>query len=226
MDKRFDEITEAAARLLEEIPSDVTLVAAAKGRTTLEVEAALHGGITHVGHNYVQEARLMVEALGSRATWHMIGHLQRNKVAKAVLDFDTIESLDSVRLAKEIERRCARLGKTMPVLIEINSGRESNKTGVFPEQVDALLDAVAEMSHLRVMGLMTMGPRFGDPEASRPFFVTTREIFTRLSSSERPNVTMRFLSMGMTNSYRVAIEEGANIVRIGTKIFGERSEKG
>jgi pyridoxal phosphate enzyme (YggS family) len=226
MDHFFDEIAEAVNQLLEEIPSGVTVVAAAKGRTNSEVEAALRAGITHVGHNYVQEARPMVEVLGGRATWHMIGHLQRNKVARAVLDFDMIESVDSVRLAKEIERRCALLGKTMPVLIEINSGRESTKTGVFPEQVDELLDAVSEMSHLRVMGLMTMGPRFGDPEASRPYFVTTREIYMRLSSADRPNVTMRYLSMGMTNSYRVAIEEGANIVRIGTKIFGERPEKG
>lgn len=224
MDDLFDEIAEAVNRLLEEIPSGVTVVAAAKGRTTSEVEAALRAGITHVGHNYVQEASPMVEALGGKATWHMIGHLQRNKVARAVLDFDMIESLDSVRLAKEIERRCAPIGKTMPVLVEINSGRESSKTGVLPEQVDELLDAVAEMRHLQVTGLMTMGPRFGDPEASRPFFVTTREIFKRLSSAKRPNVTMRYLSMGMTNSYRVAIEEGANIVRICTKIFGERSE--
>jgi len=220
MEPKSTEIAEAVKRILETIPPGVTLVAAAKGRTVEEVEAALQAGVTHIGHNYVQEAQPIIQALGDRATWHMIGHLQRNKAKLAVRVFDIIETVDSLRLAQAIERHCMLLGETMSVLVEINSGREPSKTGVFPEEVDDLVAAIADMEHVRVMGLMTMGPRFGDPEDARPYFQQTREAFERILSMNLANVTMRYLSMGMTNSYQVAIEEGANIVRIGTKIFG------
>ncbi len=220
MEPKSAEIAEAVKRILETIPPGVTLVAAAKGRTVEEVEAALQAGVTHVGHNYVQEAQPIIQVLGDRATWHMIGHLQRNKAKLAARVFDMIETVDSLRLAQAIERHCMLLGVTMSVLVEINSGREPSKTGVFPEEVDDLVAAIADMEHVRVMGLMTMGPRFGDPEDARPYFQQTRETFERILSMNLANVTMRYLSMGMTNSYQVAIEEGANIVRIGTKIFG------
>ena len=220
METKSAEIAEAVKRIRETIPPGVTLVAAAKGRTVEEVEAALQAGVTHVGHNYVQEAQPIIQALGDRANWHMIGHLQRNKAKLAVRMFDMIETVDSLRLARAIERHCMLLGVTMPVLVEINSGREPSKTGVFPEEVDDLVAAIADMENVRIMGLMTMGPRFGDPEDARPYFQQTRETFERISSMNPENVTMRYLSMGMTNSYQVAIEEGANIVRIGTKIFG------
>lgn len=220
MEPKSAEIAEAVKRILETIPPGVTLVAAAKGRTVEEVEAALQAGVTHVGHNYVQEAQPIIQALGDRATWHMIGHLQRNKAKLAARVFDMIETVDSLRLAQAIERHCMLLGVTMPVLVEINSGRELSKAGVFPEEVDDLVAAIADMEHVRVMGLMTMGPRFGDPEDARPYFQQTRGTFERILSMNLANVTMRYLSMGMTNSYKVAIEEGANIVRIGTKIFG------
>ncbi len=224
MDLRGIQIAEAVERLLQTIPPDVTLVAAAKGRSIEEVEAAIQAGVTHVGHNYVQEAKPIIEALGDRANWHMIGHLQRNKAAAAVRIFDMIETVDSKRLAKAIDLRCARLGMTMPVLVEINSGRERTKTGVLPEELDDLVTAITAMKHIRLMGLMTMGPRFGDPEDARPFFKATREAFERLSVRQLPDVSLQYLSMGMTNSYQVAIEEGANLVRIGTKIFGSREE--
>jgi hypothetical protein len=220
MEPKSAEIAEAVKRILETIPPGVTLVAAAKGRTVAEVEAALQSGVTHVGHNYVQEAQPIIQALGDRATWHMIGHLQRNKAKLAARVFDMIETVDSLRLAQAIERHCMLLGVSMSVLVEINSGREPAKTGVFPEEVDDLVAAIADLEHVRVMGLMTMGPRFGDPEDARPYFQQTRETFERILSMNLANVTMRYLSMGMTNSYQVAIEEGANIVRIGTKIFG------
>lgn len=220
MDLRSIQIAEVVERLLKTIPPDVTLVAAAKGRSIEEVEAAIQAGVVHVGHNYVQEAKPIIEALGDRASWHMIGHLQRNKAAAAVRIFDMIETVDSMKLAQAIDLRCARLGKTIPVLVEINSGRERTKTGVLPEELDDLVDGITKMKHIRLMGLMTMGPRFGDPEDARPFFKATREAFERLSARRLPNVPLRYLSMGMTNSYQVAIEEGANLVRIGTKIFG------
>ncbi|UCF61896.1 MAG: YggS family pyridoxal phosphate-dependent enzyme [Anaerolineaceae bacterium] len=222
MDLRSIHIAEAVERLLKTIPPDVTLVAAAKGRSIEEVEAAIQAGVSHVGHNYVQEAKPIIEALGDRANWHMIGHLQRNKAAAAVRIFDMIETVDSMRLAEAIDLRCARLGRTMPVLVEINSGRERTKTGVLPEELDDLVASITKLKHVHLIGLMTMGPRFGDPEDARPFFKATREAFDRLSAQRLPNISLQYLSMGMTNSYQVAIEEGANLVRIGSGIFGPR----
>jgi pyridoxal phosphate enzyme (YggS family) len=222
MDEHLAQIVEAAKHLLASIPPDVTVVAAAKTRTPEEVAAVIEAGITHIGQNYVQETRRIIATLGDRATWHMIGHLQRNKAAKAVRLFDMIETLDSVELAEAIDRRCADFGITMPVLIEINSGREPNKTGVLPEAVEAVTTAIARLEHIRVQGMMTMGPAFGDPEDARPYFQSAREVFEQLAALDLPNIEMRYLSMGMSNSYRVAIEEGANLIRIGTALFGAR----
>lgn len=209
--------------ILKSIPSDVTVVAAAKGRTLPEVEAVIQAGITHIGHNYVQEAQLMVPALVGKVTWHMIGHLQRNKAKKAVKLFDVLETVDSLRLAHAVDRRCAAIGKVISVLVEVNSGEESNKTGVLPEEVDEFIAAISELENIRIQGLMTMGPHFGDPEDARPYFRVTRQVFERLSEASLHNMEMCYLSMGMSNNYLVAIEEGANIIRVGTKIFGGRS---
>ncbi|MBA7577738.1 Pyridoxal phosphate homeostasis protein [subsurface metagenome] len=137
--------------------------------------------------------------------------------------FDMIETIDSVKLAEEVNKRCAAINKIMPVLIEVNSGKELNKTGVLPEDVDKLVKQISSFPNIRVQGLMTMGPVFGDPEDARPYFKTTKLAFNRISQAEIPNVEMRYLSMGMSNSYKIAIEEGANIVRVGTKLFGDRS---
>ena len=206
------------------IPDHVILVAAAKTRTIEEVAAAVRAGITVVGHNYIQEAEKMVGALGNRVKWHMLGHLQKNKVKKAVQLFDMIETVDSWALAELLDRRCAALDKTMPILVEINSGREANKTGVLPEEVNDFVRRLAALQHIRVQGLMTMGPRFGDPEDARPYFHETKAAFDRLAAAEIPNIEMSTLSMGMSNSYEVAIGEGSNMVRIGTKLFGPRTE--
>jgi len=218
-------IFESVQRILKTIPPEVTLVAAAKTRTLEEVEAAISAGVTHIGYNYVQEALPIIQAVGERIQWHMIGHLQRNKAKVVGLHFDMVETVDSLRLAETLNRHCAAIGKTMPVLIEINSGRESNKTGVLPDDVEELVRRISNLEHIHVEGLMTMGPRFGDPEASRPYFKSTRMVFEHLAALNLPNVTMQFLSMGMSNTYQVAIEEGANIVRIGTKLFGARPDK-
>ncbi|MBM4430424.1 MAG: YggS family pyridoxal phosphate-dependent enzyme [Chloroflexi bacterium] len=208
--------------ILRSLPADVTLVAAAKSASVEQVRAAIRAGVTCIGHNYVQEAAAMIPLVPEPVQWHLIGHLQTNKARVAVQLFDMVETLDSWRLAQELERRCAALGKVLPVLIEVNSGREASKTGILPEEVDELARRVSSLSHLRLLGLMTMGPRFGNPEDSRPYFRTTREAFARLAKAQLPNVEMRYLSMGMSNSYRVAIEEGANMVRIGSLLFGER----
>jgi pyridoxal phosphate enzyme (YggS family) len=218
-------IRESVRKILAELPPGVLLVAAAKGRTPQEILEAIEAGVQIIGENYVQEAERAFSVIGRRAQWHMIGHLQKNKAKRAVEIFDMIETLDSVELAQALEKHCARLNRVMPVLVEINSGREPQKSGVFPEDAEALIREVSRFPHLKILGLMTMGPRFGDPEDARPYFHETKKLFDKLKALQIPNVEMQYLSMGMSNSYTIALEEGANIVRIGTKIFGERPQK-
>jgi len=215
-------IKQNVVQILSELPDGVELVVAAKTRKPEEILQAIEAGVKIVGENYVQEAEPAYEIIGNRAKWHFIGHLQRNKVKKAVKLFDMIETVDSVEIAREIDKRCAQIGKVMPILIEINSGREEQKSGVFPEKAEQLVREISSLQNIRVKGLMTMGPRFGNPKDSRPYFVETKKIFDKLKNLDLPNIEMRYLSMGMTNSYKIAIDEGANIVRIGSKIFGER----
>jgi pyridoxal phosphate enzyme (YggS family) len=209
--------------ILAELPAGVELVAAAKTRTASEILQALEAGVGIIGENYVKEAASVFPAIGGRARWHFIGHLQTNKVKKAVEIFDLVETVDSIALGLEIDKRSAAAGKTMDILVEVNSGREPQKAGVLPEEVEPLVRSLAALPRLRVMGLMTMGPFEGDPEDSRPFFKETRRVWEALKSRAIPGVEIRRLSMGMTNSWRVAVEEGANLVRIGTAIFGPRS---
>jgi len=216
-------IEENVKRILAELPYEVQLVAAAKTRTPEEVLGVVEAGVKIIGENYVQEARRAYEVVGNKAEWHFIGTLQKHNVrGKMVGMFDMIETVDSLEIAREINKRCAQIGKVMPVLIEVNSGREPQKSGVFPDDVEPLIRQISTFKNIKVTGLMTMGPRFGNPEDSRPYFLQTRKIFERIRELNLPNVETKYLSMGMTNSYRVAIEEGANIVRIGSKIFGER----
>ncbi len=216
-------IKENLKRILNELPPGVKLVGAAKTRTPEEIMEAVEAGLEIVGENYVQEAEKVFSQIGNRVEWHMIGHLQRNKAKKAVKIFDMIQTVDSLRLAKEIDKQCKKIDRVMPILIEINSGKEEQKAGVMPEDAIPLIEEISALSNIKVMGLMTMGPFTGNPENARPYFQKTREIFEELKSRNIPNVEMRYLSMGMSNSYKVAIEEGANMVRIGTKIFGERT---
>jgi len=216
-------ITENVSSILKEIPDDVALVAAAKTRKPEEILEAIQAGVNIVGENYLQEAEEAYAVIGDRVKWHFIGRLQKNKVKKVVKLFDMIETVDSLDIAGEIDRRCAQITKIMPVLIEVNSGREKQKTGIYPEDVMEMVKQISRHSSLKLMGLMTMGPMWGDPEESRPYFRETKRLFDKVKDLGLSGVQMRYLSMGMSNSYRVAIEEGANVVRIGTKIFGERT---
>ncbi|HDJ22380.1 MAG TPA: YggS family pyridoxal phosphate-dependent enzyme [Candidatus Aminicenantes bacterium] len=218
----MSQIEDNVKAILAELPPGVELVAAAKARTPNEIQEAIKAGVKIIGENYIQEAINAYQIIGRQVKWHFIGHLQRNKVKKAIDIFDLIETLDSLPLAKEIDKRCGQKGKVMPVLIEINSGREPQKFGVLPEDVEDFVRQLASFSHLRVWGVMTMGPAFGDPEDARPYFQETARIFNHLKSLSLPHVEMKYLSMGMSNSYQVAIEEGANLVRLGTVIFGPR----
>jgi pyridoxal phosphate enzyme (YggS family) len=218
------EIGERTKRILDELPSGVTLVVAAKTRTPEEIRAAIDGGARIVGQNYVQEASVAIETLGrDAAEWHMLGHLQKNKVRQAVHLFDTIQTVDSLRLAERIDRECRKIDRVMPVLVEVNSAREPQKSGVLPEDTEALVRAVSALKYVSVRGLMTMGPFADDPETIRPVFRETKRLFDALADAATPSVRMEILSMGMSDSYRVAIEEGANMVRLGTILFGSRT---
>ena len=215
-------IKENVQKILSELPEGVELVAAAKTRSAEEVLEAIESGVKIIGENYVQEAERVCAAVGNKVSWHFIGHLQKNKVKKAVCLCDMVETVDSVEMAKEIDKRCGQIGKVMPVLIEVNSGREEQKSGVLPEDTEKLIRDISGLQNIKVMGLMTMGPFSGNPEDARPYFVETKKIFDKIRELGLSNVEMKYLSMGMTNSYKVALEEGANMIRIGTKIFGER----
>ena len=215
-------IKENVERVLKELPAGVELVAAAKTKTAAEILEAVEAGIKIIGENYVQEAAEAFAVVGHRVKWHFIGHLQTNKAKKAVEIFDMIETVDSPDLAREIDKRGRNAGKVMPVLIEINSGEEEQKFGVLPKDTESLIREMAPLQHIRIEGLMTMGPFEGNPEDARPYFKITKQLFDAFKALDLPGVEMKWLSMGMTNSYPVAIEEGANMVRIGTKIFGPR----
>jgi len=216
-------IRENVRQILAELPDGVELVAAAKARTAEEILEAIDAGVQIIGENYVQEAVQAYEVLGRKARWHFIGTLQKHNVRRRLVEiFDMIETVDSWEIARELDKRCMQVSKVMPVLVEVNSGREAQKSGVLPENAERLIRDLSSLGNLRVVGLMTMGPRFGDPEASRPYFVETRRIFERSKELALPNVEMTYLSMGMTNSYRIALQEGATMVRIGTRLFGER----
>ena len=226
-------IAENYKKIRKEIPGHVTLVVAAKQRTKEELEEVIDAGATDLGENYVQEVQEMHEQLGEiakKAKWHMIGNLQTNKINKASGIFDVIQTVDSYEKAQAIDKRVEASGKNiMPIYIEINIGSEDSKAGIkpdehepFEEYIKNLIKNISKLENIRVEGLMTMGPRFGDPENSRPYFKRTKELFENLKELNLPNVSMKTLSMGMTNSYKVAIEEGSNMVRIGTAIFGER----
>jgi len=215
-------IKENVKKILEELPDDVRLVGAAKTRSPEEIQEAIDAGLEIIGQNYVQEAEKAFEVMGGRATYHMIGHLQSNKAKNAVKIFDMIETVDSIKLARAINKACDKIGKVMLILIEINSGEELQKAGVLPRDAVSLIKEISELKNVKIMGLMTMGPLAGGSEDSRPFFQKTKELFEEIKEMDLPGVEMTYMSMGMSHSYQVAIEEGANLVRIGTRIFGER----
>ena len=203
----------AAAARVDRDPASVTLVAAAKQKDAAMVEAAVAAGVTDIGENYVQEAIAKRAAVTSPVRWHMIGHLQRNKVGKVLETFDVIHTVDSVELGTAIASRAMTRGAPATVLVEVNVAGEANKSGCTPNEVALLVEQLRVMKGVRVEGLMAIPPP-GSPDATRPYFRRLRELGQRLG--------LRELSMGMTDDFEVAIEEGATIVRIGRAIFGAR----
>src|SRR5215468_1710035 len=213
--ERVHALIAGACRRAGRSPADVLLVAVSKTMDADRVRQAIEAGVAALGENRVQEARDKIERLGHPVPWHLIGHLQTNKARDAVRLFDCIESLDRIELAREVDRRARALGKTLDALIEVNLGDEPQKGGARPDEVKPLLDAVAELSGIRVRGLMAIPPAAPDPEQSRPYFRRLREL--------RETTGLAHLSMGMSADFEVAIEEGATIVRVGTAIFGPRA---
>lgn len=205
------------------LPDEVALMLATKERSPEEVAEVIEAGADLIGENYVQEAeakRQLVGALAERAQWHMIGHLQRNKVNDALDVFDCIQSLDSMRLARAINRRAAR---PVRMLVEVNIAQEKTKFGITPDGVVDFVGQVAQMENLRVEGLMTIEPLFDDPADARLYLARMRELFDALRAQDLPGVQMRTLSMGMSGSWQVAVEEGSTMVRLGTAVFGPRT---
>jgi pyridoxal phosphate enzyme (YggS family) len=217
-------IRENIKKVFAQMPGGIQILAAGKSRSIAEIQEAIAAGIRIVGENYVQEAEDKFRVIGRAVQWHFIGHLQRNKIKRAVEIFDMIQTLDSPEIAQGIDKACGLKNKVMPVLMEINSAREEQKFGVLPENAEPLIKELFQLKHIKINGLMTMGPNLLNPEELRPYFKETHRLFERIKSMNFPNVEMKYLSMGMSDSYQIAIQEGANLVRIGTAIFGKRRQ--
>jgi len=213
----------AAAERGQRSPDSVKLLAVTKTVPVPVIEEAIRAGITALGENYVQEAREKIAIIGRSIPWHMIGHLQTNKAKYAVTLFDYVHSVDRLDLAAEIDTRAGRAGRQINILIEINVSGEKTKNGIPAGKAVALLQDLSAMQHIAVKGLMTMAPYSDDPETSRPYFRELKNLQQNIIRAGITGIHMEELSMGMTDDFDVAVEEGATLVRIGRAIFGERN---
>ncbi|MDE0032979.1 MAG: YggS family pyridoxal phosphate-dependent enzyme [Deltaproteobacteria bacterium] len=218
----MDAIADAAERSGRD-PRRVRLLAATKTQPAEAVRAAVEAGVSLLGENYVQEAQAKKDLVGGNAEWHLIGHLQRNKARAAVGLFSLIQSLDSARLARILDREAQGQDRDVGVLVEVNLGGEASKTGVAEEGLVPLLREVSGLSRVRVRGLMVVPPLAADPEASRPYFRRLRELRDSVNELGLADVALEELSMGMTHDYHIAVAEGSTLVRVGTALFGPRS---
>ncbi len=204
-------------------PKEVTLIAVSKTKPYTDIEEALESGCVDYGENKVQELDQKYDLLPKDINWHMIGHLQRNKVKYLVGKAKMIHSVDSLRLANQIEKEYAKKEMVADILIEVNMAGEESKFGVKPEEAEELIIEISKLEHVKVCGLMTIAPYTFDPEDNRVYFKGLKELSVDIASKNIDNVTMSVLSMGMSGDYKVAIEEGSTMIRVGTKIFGERN---
>jgi len=220
---RLTERIEAAAGRAG-VPADgIRMVAVTKVTPVDRILEALDAGITCIGENRVQEADSKFPEIGRRAEWHLVGHLQSNKAAKAAELFDVVHSVDSLRIAEVLSRRAVEAGRTLEALVQVNTSGEASKFGVEPKEAVSLVERAAPLPGLRLHGLMTIGPFRPDPEAARPSFHALRKLSEKIASLKIEGVDMKWLSMGMSGDFEVAIEEGANLIRVGTAIFGPRA---
>ncbi len=216
---RVTERIEEAARKVGRDPQEIKLVGVSKTVEIDRIKEAIEAGITILGENYVQEAQKKIEEIGRPVLWHFIGHLQSNKAKYAIRLFDMIHSLDSIPLAEELNRRAGQADQMMKVMIEVNLSKEATKFGADEGWVLSLAKRIQKLNHLSLEGLMTMPPYFDSPEMSRPYYIALRELKERMA---KEGIPMKELSMGMSNDFEIAVEEGATYVRVGTAIFGPR----
>lgn len=202
---------------------EVTLIAVSKTKPYTDIEEALKSGTLDYGENKVQEMCEKYEILPKNIRWHMIGHLQRNKVKYLVGKTELIHSVDSIRLAEQIEKEYAKKGETANILIEINMAQEESKFGITSQETEELIRKISTFEHIRIKGLMTIAPYTDNPETNRVYFRQMKKLSVDIRDKNIDNVSMDVLSMGMTGDYQVAIEEGSTMVRVGTGIFGERN---
>ena len=215
-------------KMLAEIPDNITVIAAAKTRNIDEVKESIDAGISHIGENYVQELEYIAKGIGDyreKVTMHVIGHLQSNKINKALEFCDMIQTIDSIKRARKVNKRVPKFQEQpVPVLIEVNISDEDNKHGVRPDfdEIQSIARVITEMEHIRLEGLMTLGPFGKTAEELRPYFRQMKGYYDQLMELDLPNTDIKTLSMGMSESYKVAIEEGATMVRLGRILYGER----
>jgi len=220
--KRLEERIEKAALRSGRKKEDITLVAVTKNVEPERINQGIDAGIKIIGENRIQEAEEKFKFIAKDVEKHLVGHLQTNKVKKALELFDLIQSVDSLHLAQEISKRAADKGKTAEVLIEVNTSGELSKYGVKPDEVPGFVEEVEKFEYIKIRGLMTVGLLTDEMDKVRPCFVKLRSLFESLKSLKKENVEMRYLSMGMSSDFEMAIEEGSNMIRIGTAIFGHR----
>jgi len=203
-------------------PDSVNIVGVTKTVDVDRIKEAVSAGLLILGENYVQEARDKIKEFGTRVSWHFVGRLQTNKAKYAVKLFDMIQTVDSIKLAQELNRRAQPLGRTIPIIIQLNLASEVSKGGVRPSECLTLIKQVSALENLQIRGLMTMPPFFDQPERARPYFAQLRELSQEIAEAHVPGVEMNELSMGMSGDFETAIEEGATLIRVGTAIFGKR----
>ena len=218
------EIAQALKRRRTKFDSDnVKLIAVTKNHDITMMRDAIDLGVDEIGENRIQEASEKFVALDRKVKWHLIGHLQTNKVRPAVKMFDLIHSIDSIHLASTVDKAAKSINKVQDILIQVNLAKEESKTGIEIEKLDELIKKVVECDNLKLCGLMMIAPNYENVEQCRPLFRQMYELFQQLKGKNLNKAEIKYLSMGMTHDYKIAIEEGANVVRVGTAIFGQRN---
>ena len=215
-------IQEAVLRRPKSIEDEVKLVAVTKNHDVEAMREAIDAGATDIGENRIQEAQQKFQTLDRKVTWHLIGHLQTNKAKHAVEMFSLIHSVDTPHLAKAIDKEAGKIDKLQDILVQVNLAREESKSGVYIEDLKPMLELCDALPHIHLCGLMCIAPNYDDVEKCRPLFRKMREIFEKIKEIPFKTSDIKYLSMGMTHDYVIAVEEGANIVRVGTAIFGPR----
>ena len=210
---------------VKKINQNAKICVVTKNQTLEKVLEAIDAGAEIIGENRVQEAETKFPHIPSSIEKHLIGQLQRNKVKKSIRLFDVIQSVDSLRLAEKISQECVKINKTMSIMLEVNTSEEEQKHGFLPEETIQSAQAISKLENIKIIGLMTVAKYEPNPENCRPSFKKLQTLFEEIKKLKLPNTKLKYLSMGMTNDYKVALEEGGNIVRVGTGIFGKRNSK-